>query len=371
MQGGRGAAVLADDLATTIARTSEMVGRRVDIDGAGLLAERAAHTRHSRQGRTSVNGTTRLLPASDCWVSFTVNRADDEDLLAACFESAPNGSLWEFIRTQISSRSGAEVVERACLVGLSAARLGEYARPTGPLIAPFDGAGRGADQPLVVDLSSLWAGPLAANLLGLAGACVVKVEDPNRLDGARVGSPSFYDLLHGCHDSVTIDFTSPVGKDQIRSLLERADVVITSARPRAFEQLGIDPAVLMAEHPITLWASISAHGPDQPLRIGYGDDAAVAAGLCAWDHDDSPVFAADAIADPLTGLRVAALALDALATRRRARVSVALADVAAEAAALDPGDPLREPVVTAPRTRPTERRAATPGAHNERWLSRD
>ena len=40
-------------------------------------------------------------------------------------------------------------------------------------------------HPLVVDLSALWAGPLCAHLLGLAGARVVKVESLGRPDGAR------------------------------------------------------------------------------------------------------------------------------------------------------------------------------------------
>jgi hypothetical protein len=44
--------------------------------------------------------------------------------------------------------------------------------------------------------SSLWAGPLCTNLLGLGGARVIKVESTTRPDGARSGPPAFFELLH-------------------------------------------------------------------------------------------------------------------------------------------------------------------------------
>ena len=63
-------------------------------------------------------------------------------------------------------------------------------------------------------------------------------------------------------------------------------------------------------------------------RVAFGDDAAVAGGLVAWD-DDGPVFLADAVADPLTGI-AAAVAVDAaLRTDGRWVVDAAMAGVAA------------------------------------------
>ena len=89
------------------------------------------------------------------------------------------------------------------------------------------------DVPLVVDLSSLWAGPLCAHLLGLAGARVVKLESTRRPDGARSGPPDFFSLLNAGKASVALDFGTRCGRGKLRRLLERADIVVESARPRA------------------------------------------------------------------------------------------------------------------------------------------
>ena len=61
----------------------------------------------------------------------------------------------------------------------------------------------------MVDLSALWAGPLAASLLLEAGARVVKVEARDRPDGARSGPRPFFDLLNAGKESVAIDLSAP------------------------------------------------------------------------------------------------------------------------------------------------------------------
>ena len=66
-----------------------------------------------------------------------------------------------------------------------------------------------APHPRVVDLSALWAGPLAASLLQRNGAEVIKVEDTRRPDGARRGDAAFYDLLNAGKRSVALDLSSP------------------------------------------------------------------------------------------------------------------------------------------------------------------
>src|SRR3546814_12978534 len=50
------------------------------------------------------------------------------------------------------------------------------------------------------------------------------------------------------------------------------------------------------------WLQITGHGPDQPHRVGFGDDAAVAGGIVTVRDDGTPDFLGDAVADPLTGL---------------------------------------------------------------------
>jgi hypothetical protein len=370
--GGNGAAALASKLSAEILVTSTALGLPVDLDGPVLLAERSAHTGFSRGGPLSCNQTTEIMPCLDGHVSFTLSRDSDAELLAACFESTScTNDPWKFVRSAVSRRTAEDVRKRAEAVGLSAAELGEHPARSDSPITPVPGSGGGRRHPLVIDLSSLWAGPLAAHILGLAGARVVKVESSTRLDGARFGSASFYDLLHGGHESVTVDFASRVGRDHLRTLLSKADVVITSARPRAFEQMSIDPTQLMADFPITCWMSISAFGAKQPQRIGFGDDAAFAAGLCAHDTR-GPMFAADAVADPLTGLAAAAHSLRALTTGERTHLDLALADVAAIARLAEdherPPTTDRPDFVLQPRSREVGAAAPMPGQHNDRWL---
>lgn len=166
-------------------------------------------------------------------------------------------------------------------------------------------AARTVKDALVVDFSALWAGPLCAHLLGLAGARVVKVETPTRPDGARRGDRAFYDLLHAGHRSVVLDPATPAGRRALAGLVRAADIVIEASRPRALAGFGLDAEAAVAGG--TRWVSITADGRASG-RIGFGDDVAAGGGLVCRDADLSPLFCGDAIADPLTGLTAAVLA---------------------------------------------------------------
>jgi crotonobetainyl-CoA:carnitine CoA-transferase CaiB-like acyl-CoA transferase len=109
---------------------------------------------------------------------------------------------------------------------------------------------------------------------------------------------------------VAIDLSNEDGRWALRALIGMADVVIESSRPRALRQLGIDAEAHVAGGPGRTWVSITGYGRagEAGNWIAFGDDAAVAGGLVAWDGEE-PVFCADAIADPLTGLVAAVGAL--------------------------------------------------------------
>jgi crotonobetainyl-CoA:carnitine CoA-transferase CaiB-like acyl-CoA transferase len=135
---------------------------------------------------------------------------------------------------------------------------------------------------------------------------VVKVEVPSRPDGARLGNPDFYDLLHAGHRSVALDPADRDGRAALQALVCRADIVIEASRPRALARFGLD-ALAEVERGCT-WVSITAYGRSSP-RVGFGDDVSAANGLLGYDAQGLPVFCGDAVADPLTGLAAAALAL--------------------------------------------------------------
>lgn len=315
---------------------------KTTFPGAETLGERAALTGLTRQGDMAPGGACRLLRSADGWLAVNLPRDDDWALLPAWLETGGIAD-WESLAASLAGRLGAGLMDRARLLGLAVAEVAEVA----------EGAeGAGSDpapatwcslvtaspprtgeekQPLVVDLSSLWAGPLCSHLLQRAGARVVKVESLQRPDGARRGPAAFYDLLNHGKASVALDFTAPQGIARLRSLLERADIVIEGSRPRALRQLGICAEEMVAAVPGLTWLSINGHGRGEPQEnwIAYGDDAGVAGRLSHLLHaaTGEMLFCGDAIADPLTGWHAALAALASYRGGGGRLISLALADV--------------------------------------------
>jgi crotonobetainyl-CoA:carnitine CoA-transferase CaiB-like acyl-CoA transferase len=221
---------------------------------------------------------------------------------------------------------------------------------------------------IVVDLSALWAGPLCGDLLAGAGATVVKVESPSRPDGARRGPAAFFDLLNGRKRSVALDFRHREGLDALHALIGRADVVIEASRPRALEQLGIHAGDEVRSGGPRVWVSITGYGrTNAGGRVAFGDDAAVGGGLVVW-HQGAPMFCADAVADPLTGLAAAKACLDALAAGDRWLLDVSMAGVCATFAG--PTLPAPSDITMAPpRARPVVQAAPELGADTAQVLA--
>src|SRR5690606_31258969 len=120
--------------------------------------------------------------------------------------------------------------------------------------------------PLVIDLSSLWAGPLCGQLLSETGARVIKVESTARPDGARRGNAAFFDLMNGGKESLVLDLSAQQGREQLLALLKRADIIIESTRPRALEHMGIFATDVLAANPGAVWLAISGYGRSSPQR---------------------------------------------------------------------------------------------------------
>ena len=307
------------------------------LDAAALLGERAATLELARRGTTSPGGSCRLLPAADGWFAVNLARPDDLRLIPAWLEAEAFGDPWCFVAERAAGRCVAALVERGRLLGLGVAAV----EPPSSLPTPWlRVAQRGnarpdsrAEPPLVIDLSSLWAGPLCTHLLARAGARVIKLESLGRPDGTRTGPREFFDLLHAGQRSVALDFSSEQGREQLRRLLLAADIVVESARPRALRQLGIEAEKLVAEVPGLTWVGISGYGRREPGAnwVAFGDDASVAAGLTSATSRaaGSPVFCGDATADPLTGMHAAVAALASWTTGGGHLLDLSLRDVVA------------------------------------------
>lgn len=337
-------------------------GRLTGLDGSALLAERAAMTLHTRAGAISVGGACHLLDVADGAIALNLPRTEDWELLPAWLEDPAllhAVANWHRLQDRVRSRTADELVERARTLGLATAvawygALADGAVPCLPPSPPPLKLGPASSfvpvpagevrAPRVLDLSSLWAGPLCADLLRRLGADVVKVESLHRLDGARSGSAAFFSLLNAHKSSVALDFRSAEGCAQLQALVRRADIVIEASRPRALRQLGIEAEALVLEHPQLTWISLTGYGREEPGArwIAYGDDAGVAGGLSALMAQVSGrrLIVGDAIADPLTGLHSA---LAGWAGYLRARitgvgaglVSVPLSSVASRCAAFE------------------------------------
>jgi hypothetical protein len=290
-----------------------------------------------RHGRRSASGSCRLLRAGDRWAVFNLARPEDIDAVGAIVGRPGHGPPWDTLAAAAGRTTGDDLVTRARLLGVPAALLPTPSDGWTTQAPPWTAINLWPSVPVanladlqVVDLSSMWAGPLTAMILARAGATVTKVESAFRPDGARA-VPEFYRTLHPAgQPELMVDFTSTRGRAHLRALLDRADVVIESSRPRALEQLAAGPSEV-APRPGRVWVSITGYGRTAPGRdwVAFGDDAAVAGGLVGWESEDLPVFCGDAIADPITGLTAAAAVLQALAAGGGMLLDVAMSRCAA------------------------------------------
>lgn len=297
--------------------------------GAGeqLLGERAALSQWPAKAPWTLGLHCRAVRARDGWFALSLARPIDLETVPALICGSTTNE-WISIDTWARRQSTDDAVNRCRLFGMPAAAIGSVRTDE---LMTIESAGVAHTRELkglrVIDLSTLWAGPLCGNLLQTAGAEVIRVESSQRPDGSREGVVAFDDLLHCGQASVTFD---PNALEFLHSLINSADIVITSARPRGLVSLGLDPQQWLADRPDGVWLQISAYGStgEEANWIGFGDDTAMAAGLVRW-IDGIPIPVADALADPLTGIH-AATAAAVLAQRGGThRVDIALANVAA------------------------------------------
>ena len=311
-----------------------------NVDPQQLLAQRVRHTTWQSGPFQSVGGSCHLMLTSDeQWVAINLARPEDHELLGIFFPTTFQGDdkiNVSLLRFQVRQCSADMLTEFAIDVGLPISVLNEvtnkYSLNELPItIQQFE---KQLDltprsQLRVVDLSSLWAGPLCSHLLQRCGYAVTKVESRQRPDGARFGNPDFFAALDAGKDHVDIDFHSENGINQLRELISNADVVIEGSRPRAMQQLGIDAEQIVCDAQPQVWLSITGYGRsgEAGQRVGFGDDCAMAGGLVV-QTPDGPQFLGDAIADPISGLVAATGVLRAVQQQKPCLLGVSLAESA-------------------------------------------
>ena len=314
------------------------------MDPVALAAQRAAFTGFGRSGSRSAGGYAQMVRARDGWVALNLPRPSDIEALPALVGAAVPAGDWTGIESRIASMTAADVVQQGSGLGLAVAAIGATPAPAHPWSVRCESPGhpRRGQAPVVVDLTGLWAGPLAGGLLAEAGCRVLKVESALRPDGARRGPAGFFDLLNGRKEHVSLDLLAPGALDRLRELIAEADLVLEASRPRVMQQWGISPTEVVAAG--TAWVSITGHGRRgrHSNRIAFGDDAAASGGLVV--SGEPPMFVGDAIADPIAGLAAASIAAHLLAEGQAALAEVSLAGASAWVAA-HAGAPIDRPVV--------------------------
>jgi len=246
-----------------------------DFRGATLLSERARLMELDRAGEIAPGGSCRLLQAADGLLAVNLPRDEDWSSVPAWLETPI--ANWEKLADVLSERTVEVLLDRARLLSLAVARadiVPEVATAYCPNHLLDQRRAENLLPPLVIDLSTLWAGPLAGSLLQAVGARVIKVESNQREDGARRGHRGFFELLNSTKESLVLDLSTTAGRATLEHLILQADIVIESARPRALEQMGIVAADCIEKNPTLVWASITAYGRsgDHAQRIGFGDD---------------------------------------------------------------------------------------------------
>ena len=330
-------------LGDALASATRRLGSEVRVEPVVLTAHRAAFAGFDRSGSRSVGGYTQMLRARDGWVALSLPRPSDVEALPALVAAVVPTSDWNEIESRLATVTAAEVVDRASLLGLAVSCVG--ATPPAPLPWSVHHEVRARPRgpaPVVVDLTSLWAGPLAGGLLAEAGCRVLKVESALRPDGARRGPAGFFELLNRDKEHVSLALPERKAVQRLQELIAGADMVLEASRPRVMQQWGIDPDDVVATG--TAWVSVTGHGRrgSDSNRVAFGDDAAASGGLVV--QGDPPMFVGDAIADPIAGLAAAAVAAWLLAEGRAALAEVSLASASAWVAA-HAGAAIERPVV--------------------------
>ncbi|MGV8880671.1 MAG: CoA transferase [Rhodoglobus sp.] len=323
--------VIVTDVVTTLESLASSMAHRVGAVapaiGSGLLTERerlSSDDHFPASGRT-LRGTASLERSADGWIALNLAREDDRECLPALTLGAvdASGTEWPVWLAQTPS---SEVLARARLLGLAVGVL-PTAQGTMPTVPATVSASkrlreRAWHDRVVVDLSRLWAGPLAAALLAESGAQVLRLVDESARPPVEPADVTFDSRLNGRKENVVLDFAD---LDRLAHIVGDADVVVTSMRNAALERFVPIP-------PEAVHLAITAHGTGRGAdRIGFGDDCAVEAGLVAWSEQAGrrrPEFLGDAIADPLTGIVAAVAALSMVGAGRSGRVDLALSQVA-------------------------------------------
>ena len=191
----------------------------------------------------------------------------------------------------------------------------------------------------VLDLSRILAGPWAGQALADLGADVIKVERPGAGDDSRSWGPPFQQDAEGRDTrqsgyflavnrgkrSITVDLGKPAGREIIRELARRSDVLLENYKVGTLARYGLAYDDLKPIAPRLIYCSITGFGQDGPLAQDSAYDFGIQAmgGLMSvtGERDDQPGGGPQKVGVPIidltTGLYATIAVLAGLAARDR------------------------------------------------------
>ena len=180
----------------------------------------------------------------------------------------------------------------------------------------------------VIDLSAVISGPFGTSILADQGADVIMVEQarsPELIRGAgplaaeAEGVSALFAAQNRNKRSIALDLKSETGKELLKELVRRSDVVVQNFRPGALDRLGLGWEVLSALNDQLIMCSISGFGTDGPYshRPCFDPIIQSVAGypMVQAGRKGVPRLMATAVCDKLTSLNVAQLVCAALVAR--------------------------------------------------------
>ncbi|WP_248962674.1 CaiB/BaiF CoA transferase family protein [Sphaerisporangium perillae] len=173
----------------------------------------------------------------------------------------------------------------------------------------------------VLDLATLFAGPMAAMLLGDFGAEVVKVEHPAKPDPSRGHGPGglWWKMLGRNKRTMTLNLSTAEGQDLLVALARDADVVIENFRPGTLERWNLSYDRLREANPRLVLARVTGFGQFGPYakRPGFGTLAEAMSGFAAMtgEPDGPPTLPPFGLADGICALATAYAVMAALRAR--------------------------------------------------------
>jgi len=171
------------------------------------------------------------------------------------------------------------------------------------------------DGTLVLDLSRVLAGPWASQALADQGARVIKVERPGHGDDTRSWGPPYLESgeskesayflsANRGKESIAIDFKDPRGQSILRTLAQKADILIENYKVGGLRAYGLDYDSVRKINPAIVYCSISGFGQTGRYANKPGYDFMIQAmsGLMSITGEDKPTKVGVAVSDLIAGL---------------------------------------------------------------------